>query len=177
MWGLMTEKPQNITINRGSTTTVPVSALWRILPPLGRSGSPSPGVGRYCPVKTATLSEFPSTPDTFVRLEESIGGMPMSPSGCGVDDNLTIDDHNEVDARSRRCSHIPGLSLRRRRIMILDKFWRVGWQRQEEGIEVRCLCKIGRHRRSRHHRRGRVQKQAYEGGYMATIWSLSKVRM
>ena len=45
----MTEKPQNITIYRGSTTTGPVSALWRILPPLGRSDSPGPGGGALSP--------------------------------------------------------------------------------------------------------------------------------
>ena len=41
----MTEKPQNIKINRGSTSTGPVSAIWRILPPPGRIGSPGPGGG------------------------------------------------------------------------------------------------------------------------------------
>ena len=106
----MREKPKNITINRGSTTTGPVSALWRILPPPGLSGSPGPGGGRYRPVKTATLSELPSTPDTFVCTEESIGDMPLSPSGCGVDDNLTANGHNKVDARSRWCSYLLALS-------------------------------------------------------------------
>ena len=116
------EKHQNITINRGSTTTGPVSALWRILPPPGRSGSPGPGGGRYRPVKTAALSELPSTLDTFVSPEESIGDMPLLPSVCSVDDNLTIDGHSEVDARSRGCSHLLALSAQRRRIMILDEF-------------------------------------------------------
>ena len=118
----MTEKPQNITINRGSTTTGPVIALWQILPPLGRSGSPGPGGDRYRLVKTATFPELPSTPDIFVSPEESIGDMPLLPSGCGVDDNLTIDGHTEVDVRSRKCSHLTALSALRRRIMILDGF-------------------------------------------------------
>ena len=85
-------------------------------------------------MKTATLSELPSTPDNSVRPEESIGDMPLSPSGCGVGDNLTINGHNEVDARSRGCSHLLALSSRHLRIMILDEFLQVGHQRQEEGI-------------------------------------------
>ena len=71
-------------------------------------------------MKTAALSEFPSTPDTFVRLEECIGDMPLLSSGCGVDDNLTIDGHNEIDAISRGCYHLLVLSARHRRIIILD---------------------------------------------------------
>ena len=118
----MTEKPQNITINWGSTTTGPDSALWPILPPLGRSGIPGPGGGRYRPVKTAKLSELPSAPDTFVRPEESIGDMHLLPSGCGMDDNLTVDGHNEVDARSCGCYHLLVLSARRRPKTILDEF-------------------------------------------------------
>ena len=39
--------------------------------------------------------------------------MPLSPSGCIVDNNLDVDVHNEVDARSRECSHILALSSRR----------------------------------------------------------------
>ena len=134
----MTEKPKNLTINRGSTTTGPISALWRILPPPGRSGSPGLGGGRYRPVKTATLSKLPSTPDTYVRPEKLIGDMPLAPSGCSVYDNLTIDGHNKVDARSYGCSHLPALSAQRRRIMILREFLQVGHQRQEEGTAVRC---------------------------------------
>ena len=95
---------------------------WPILPPPGRSGSPGPGGGRYCPVKTAALSELPSTPDTSVRREESNGDMPLLPIGYGMNDNLTVDGHNEVDARSCRCSHLLELSARRRRKMILEKF-------------------------------------------------------
>ena len=120
------EKPQNITINRGSTTTGPISALWRILPPHGRRGSPGLGGGRYCPVKRAALSELRSTPDNFVPLEESIGDMPIFPSSCGMDDNLTINGHNEVGTRYRGCYHIMALSARRRCIMILEKHLRVG---------------------------------------------------
>ena len=97
--------------------------LWQILPPQGRSGSPGPGGGaRYRPVKTAALSEFPITPDTFVRPEELIGDMPQWPSGCGMDDNLTIGGHNKVDARSRGYSRLLVLSARCRHIMILDYF-------------------------------------------------------
>ena len=87
----MTEKPENITNSRGFTNPGPVSALWRILPPPERNGTPGPGGGRYRPVKTAALSELPSTTDIFVRTEELIWDMPLLPSGCGVDDNLTID--------------------------------------------------------------------------------------
>ena len=81
----MAEKPQNITINRGSTSAGPVIALWQTLPPLGWSGSPVLGGGRYHPENTAVLSELPSTTNTFVSPEESIGDMPLSPIGCGVD--------------------------------------------------------------------------------------------
>ena len=55
-------------------------------------------------------------------------------------------------------------SARHRRITILDEFWRVSRHQQEEGIEVRCLWKISCHQRSHFHCRGRVQKQASEGG-------------
>ena len=142
---------------------------WQILSPPGRSGSPGLGGGCYCPLKTAALSELPSTTDTFVCPEESIGDMPLSPSGCSVDKNLTVDGHNEVDARSRGCYHLLALSARRHHIMILGDFGQVGCYRQEEGIEVRCRCKIGHHRRRCLHCRGRFQKQASEGGYMSTI--------
>ena len=117
----MTEKPQNITINKGYTTTGPISTFWWIFPPPGRSGIPGLGGGRYRPVKTAALLELPSTPDTFFSPEELIRDMPLSPSGCGVENNLTIDEQNGVDVRSRRCSHLLALSARRRRIMILEK--------------------------------------------------------
>ena len=95
---------------------------WQILPPPGQSGIPSPGGGHYRPVKTAALSELPSTPDTFVRPEESIGDMPLSPSGCSVYDNLTVDGHNEVNASSHGCSQVLALSVQPRRIRILDNF-------------------------------------------------------
>ena len=39
-----------------------------------------------------------------------------------MNNNLTTDGHNEVDARSRRCSYLLALSARHRRIMILDDF-------------------------------------------------------
>ena len=148
---------------------------WQILPPPGRSGSPSPGGGQYHPVNTAALSEFPSTPDTCISPEEFIEVMPLSPSGWGVDDNMAVDGYNEVDARSRGCSHLLALSSQRCRILILDNFWWVVRQRQEEGIDVRCRWNIGRHWRWCCHCRGRFQKQASDGGYMATIWSLSKL--
>ena len=73
-------------------------------------------------MKTATLLELPFTPNSFVRPEESIGDMPLLPSGGGVDNNLNIDGHNEVDARSCGCSHLLALSARRRRIVILNEF-------------------------------------------------------
>ena len=110
------------------------------------------------------LSELPSTPDTFVRTEESIGDMPLSPSGCGMVDNLAVNSHNEVDARSCGCYHLLALSARRCCIIDPGRFLTVGCQRQEEGIEVRCLCNIGRHRQSCRHSREIVQKQASEGG-------------
>ena len=80
------------------------------------------GGGRYIPGKTAKILELPSTPDNFVRPEESIEDMPLSPRGCGVDDNLNIDGHNEVDVRSHGCSYLLALSARRFHIMILDEF-------------------------------------------------------
>ena len=94
----------------------------QILPPPGRSGSPGPGGGRYRPVKTAALSESPSTSDTGVRAEEAIEDTPLSPSGCGVDDDLTADGHNKVDARSRGRSRLLALSARRRRIIDPGRF-------------------------------------------------------
>ena len=100
------EKPQNTTINRGSTTTGPVSATLADLATSGRSGTPGPGIGRYRPMKTGAISEFPSTPDTFFCLEESIGDMPLSTIGCGMDYNLIADGHKDVDNRSHWCSHI-----------------------------------------------------------------------
>ena len=163
----MTEKTQNITISRRSTTTRPIGALWRILPPPGQSGSPIPGGVCYHPVKTSTLPELTFTPDTFFYPEESIGNMPLSPSGCGMDNNLTINGLNEVNARSCGCFHLLALSARRRRMMILDNCLRLGHQWQEEGIELWCLCKIGFHRCRRCHCRGRVLKQASNWG---VIW-------
>ena len=133
----------------------------RILPPPRQSGSPGPGGGQYHPVKTDALSKLPATPDTYIRLKELIRDMPLSPSGCGVDNNLTVDGHNKVDARSCGCS----LLAWRRNIMILANLSRVGLQRQEEGIYLWCF-KIGCHLRHHHHCRGRVPKQASEGG----IW-------
>ena len=72
--------------------------------------------------------------------------MPLLPSGCGVDEKLTIGGQNEVDARYRKCSHLLTAQLARRRcILILDEFEWVVQQRQEEGIEVWCRCEICRH--------------------------------
>ena len=95
---------------------------WQILPPLGRSGSPGPGGGRYRPVKMAALSELQSTLDNFINPEESIGDMTLPPSGYGVYDKLTVDGHNEVDARSRGCSHLLALSARCYCIIIPGQF-------------------------------------------------------
>ena len=111
---------------------------WRILPPPGQSGSPSPGGGWYRPVKTAALSELPFTPDTLFLPKQSIGDMLLSPSGFGVDDNLTVDGHNEVDARSRGCSHILALSARHRCIIILEEFY--GWT--ASGKKRGCRCGV-----------------------------------
>ena len=94
----------------------------RILPPPGRSGSPVLGGGRYRPVITASISALLSTPDTCVLVEGAIGDMPLSPSGCGVDDSLTADGHNEVDARSRRRSCLLALSARRHHIIDPGRF-------------------------------------------------------
>ena len=164
--GKRTEKPQNLTTNRGSTTTWHVSAICRIFPPPGQSGSPGLVEGCYRPVNTAALLKFPFTPDTFACLEESIKDMPLLTSSWGVDSNLTVDGHNEVYARSRGWSHLLRISARHHNIMILDKFSQVGHQRQEDVLELRCRCKISRHRQRRCHCRGRVQKKAYKGG----IW-------
>ena len=68
-------------------------------------------------MKTAALSSFPSTPNTCVHPEELIRGMPLLPSVCGMDNNLAVDGHNEVDARSRGCSHLLALSSWRCRII------------------------------------------------------------
>ena len=103
------------------------------------------GEGHYRPINTAALSEFPSTPNNVIRQEELIGGMPLLQSVYGVDDNLTVNGHNEVDARSCGCSHLLELSARSRHIMILEYFLRVGIQQQDEGIEVRCCCNIAYH--------------------------------
>ena len=48
--------------------------------------------------------------------------MPLSPSGCSMDNNLAVDGHNEVDAIYRKGSHLLALSALRRRIMILENF-------------------------------------------------------
>ena len=90
--------------------------------------------------------------------------MPLSPSSSDVDDNLTVNGHNEVDAISCGYSHLLAISTQHRCKMVLGDFLRLGRQRQEEGIEVWCRCKIGHHQRRCHHCRGQVQKQASEGG-------------
>ena len=102
--GGMREKTQNIKPTGGPQPLDLSLKRRQILSPLGWNGSLGLGVGRYLPVNTAVLSEFPSTPDTCICPEESIRDMPLSPSNCGVNKNLTTDDHNEVVSRSRRVS-------------------------------------------------------------------------
>ena len=95
----------------------------RVLPRPGCSGSPDlTRGGRYRPMKTAALSEFPSTPYTCVHPEESIGCMPLLPRGFSVDDNLTTDGHNEVDARSCGCSRLMALLVWHRRTIYPGQF-------------------------------------------------------
>ena len=94
----------------------------RILPPPGRTKSPGPQGGRYCPVKTAKILLLPSTTDTCVRPEESIGDMPLSPRGYSVDDNLDVDGHNEVGTKSRGCYHLLALSARSCHIIDSGRF-------------------------------------------------------
>ena len=95
--------------------------------------------------------------------------MPLSPSGCGVYGNLTANGHKEADTRSRRCSQFLALSAWRRCIIDNGRFLQVVRQRQEEGIEVRCRFKIDWYGQRRCHCRGKVNKQASEGGYLVTI--------
>ena len=73
-------------------------------------------------MKTAALSELTSTTNNIVRPEELIGDMPLSPSSYGMNNNLTVDGHNEVDTISRGCYHLLALSAHFRRSMILDDF-------------------------------------------------------
>ena len=73
-------------------------------------------------MKTAALSELTSTPNTFVCPEKSIGDMPLLPSGYVVDDNMTVNSHNEVDAKSRGFSHLLALSARLRHIIDPGQF-------------------------------------------------------
>ena len=94
----------------------------RILSPPGRSSISGSGGGRYCPRKMAALSEFPSTPDTCIRLEESIRDMPLSTSGCGIDNNLTDDGHNAVGAISHKCSHLLAISAQIHHIIDPGRF-------------------------------------------------------
>ena len=119
----MTNKPQNITINRGSTTTEPISATPADLATSGGEGSPGPGGGRCCPVKTAALLELPSTPNNCVSAEELIRDMHISPIGYGVDNNLASNGHNEVDSRSCGCYCLMALSARHRRIIYPGQFY------------------------------------------------------
>ena len=48
--------------------------------------------------------------------------MPMLPSGCGVDNNLTVDGHNEVDTISRGCSRLLALLAQRHHIINPGQF-------------------------------------------------------
>ena len=48
--------------------------------------------------------------------------MPLLPSGCGMDNNLAIDVHNEVSARSHGCSHPMALSARHCHIINPGRF-------------------------------------------------------
>ena len=85
----------------------------RILLPLVRRGSPGPWGNRYCPVKTNAISESPSTTNTCDRAEKETGDMPLSPRVCGVDDNLSNNDHIKVEARSQGRSCLLPISARR----------------------------------------------------------------
>ena len=87
-----------------------------------RAVAPARGGGRNPPVKTAALSELPSTPDTCIRPEELIGGMPLSPIGCRVENKLSVDGPNEVDTRSCGCYHLCVLSARRCHIINPGRF-------------------------------------------------------
>ena len=105
----------------------------QILPPPGRSSSPGPGGGHYRPVKTAALSELPSTPNNFFRLEESIGDMPLSQIGCSVDNKLTVDGHHKMGTRARGCSHLLALLARRRRIIDPGQYFTGGLPEARRG--------------------------------------------
>ena len=59
--------------------------------------------------------------------------MPLSPSGCGVDGNLAVDSHNEVDARSCGCSHLLVLSAQRCHIINPGQFLTGGPPTAREG--------------------------------------------
>ena len=55
-------------------------------------------------------------------MEELISDMPLLPIGCSVDGNLTVDGHNEVEARYRMCSFLLEISTRHRRIIDPGQF-------------------------------------------------------
>ena len=81
-------------------------------------------------------------------------------------EKIQLDTTFETLPKPARCSYLLDLSAWHRHIMILNGFWRLGRQQKEDGIELQCCYKISRHRWRCRHCRGRVQKQASEGG----IW-------
>ena len=147
----------------------------RILPPPGRSGIPGLVGGRYCPVKTAALSELPYTPDICLRLEESIRDMPLLWNGCGIDKKMAYDGHNEVDARYRWCSQLVTLSTWRRCIIDPGRFLTGGPPaaiREDRGA---VLLQHQSPPTASFPLQRSSTETGFKGGYMATLWSLSKV--
>ena len=69
--------------------------------------------------------------------------MPQLPSGCGVDNNLVVDGHNEVDAISFRCSHLLVLSVQRCYIIDLGQFLTGGPPTARRGDRDAVLLKNG----------------------------------
>ena len=84
-------------------------------------------------MKTTSLSEFPSTLDTCVRAEESFGVMPLSPSSCGVDDDLAANGHSKVDAKSCGSSRLLVISARRHCIIDPGRFLNDGMPAARRG--------------------------------------------
>ena len=80
------------------------------------------GGGHYFPVKTSANLEYIPTPNTCIHAEEASGDMHLLPRGCGVDNDLTADGQNELDARSRRRSRLLALSARRHCIINPGRF-------------------------------------------------------
>ena len=72
---------------------------------------------------------------------ESIRDMHLSPSDCGVDNNLTVDGHNYVDSISRGCSHLLALSAQRHHIIDSGLFFTGGLSAARRGDRVAVSLK------------------------------------